>query len=363
MRVTGIIAEFNPFHNGHKYLLDQIKGLKIVAMSGNFMQRGEPAIVDKWVRTQMAVDNGADIVVELPFLVSVQSADYFAKGALDILSLLRIDDLAFGTEDVIDYNKVAQLYRENESEMLRFMEEQPSSLSYPQKAQAMWEIFTGIKFSTDTPNHILALAYTKAASKLGINLSPIQRQGSGFHSLEKNTDYASATSLRHHITDETFVKKFSPSAGLLKTCPQVSWDNYFELLKYKILSTRDLTEIYQVNAEIASRLATVIKIAQNFDDLVENLVTKRYTKARIRRLLTYILVHAQEEELPQSIHVLGFSADGQKYLASLKQEVSYITRIGKEPWDDMTQRADKIYTLGDPELVEQSFGRIPIKKA
>ena len=82
MTITGIIAEFNPFHNGHKYLLEQAKGLKIIAMSGNFVQRGEPAIVDKWIRAEMALRNGADLVVELPFLVAVQSADYFAQGAV-----------------------------------------------------------------------------------------------------------------------------------------------------------------------------------------------------------------------------------------------------------------------------------------
>lgn len=105
MTITGIIAEFNPFHNGHKYLLDQAEGLKIVAMSGNFMQRGEPAVVDKWVRTQMALENGADLVVELPFLVSVQAADFFGQGAVDILVQLGIDTLAFGTEEVLDYQK------------------------------------------------------------------------------------------------------------------------------------------------------------------------------------------------------------------------------------------------------------------
>ena len=88
MTITGIIAEFNPFHNGHKFLLDQLEGLKIVAMSGNFVQRGEPAIIDKWTRTQMALESGADLVVELPFLVAVQSADYFAQGAVDILDKL-----------------------------------------------------------------------------------------------------------------------------------------------------------------------------------------------------------------------------------------------------------------------------------
>lgn len=97
MTVTGIIAEFNPFHNGHGYLLSQAKGLKIVAMSGNFVQRGEPAIVDKWTRAEMALKNGADLVVELPFLVAVQAADYFAQGAVDMLASLGVDNLTFST--------------------------------------------------------------------------------------------------------------------------------------------------------------------------------------------------------------------------------------------------------------------------
>ena len=113
MTITGIIAEFNPFHNGHKYLLDQAEGLKIVAMSGNFMQRGEPAIVDKWVRTQMALGNGADLVVELPFLVSVQAADFFGQGAVDILARLDIDRLAFGTEEGLDLTRFDSGAREN----------------------------------------------------------------------------------------------------------------------------------------------------------------------------------------------------------------------------------------------------------
>ena len=103
MTITGIIAEFNPFHNGHKYLLEQVEGLKIVTMSGNFVQRGEPAIMDKWTRAEMALRNGADLVVELPFLVAVQSADYFAQGAVDILEHLGVDKLAFGTEEALDY--------------------------------------------------------------------------------------------------------------------------------------------------------------------------------------------------------------------------------------------------------------------
>ena len=361
MTITGIIAEFNPFHNGHKYLLDQAEGLKIVSMSGNFMQRGEPAIVDKWTRAQMALENGADLVVELPFLVSVQAADFFGQGAVDILAQLGIDSLVFGTEEVLDYQKIADLYTEQGAEMENFVENLPDSLSYPQKTQAMWQEFAGLDFSGNTPNHVLALAYAKAVAGRNINLHPIQRQGAGYHSVDKDVDFASATALRQHQKDQHFLERFMPSVALFEQANKVSWDNYFPLLRYQILSNPDLTTIYQVNQEMAVRIKDAIKTVQSVEDLVETVATKRYTQARVRRLLTYILVQARESDLPEGIHVLGFTENGRQHLKSLKVQVNLVSRIGKEPWDVMTQKADQIYQLGNPSIAEQNFGRVPIR--
>ena len=313
MTVTGIIAEFNPFHNGHKYLLDHAEGIKIVAMSGNFVQRGEPAIVDKWIRAQMALENGADLVVELPFFTAVQSADYFASGAVDILSRLGIDSLTFGTEEVLDYQTIADVYSEKSEEMEAFVESLPSDLSYPQKTQKMWEKFAGVDFTGNTPNHILGLAYAKACAGKGITLNPIQRQGAGYHSLDKKVSFASATSLRLH------------------------------------------------NEEIASRLKAAVREISSVEELVDKVATKRYTKARVRRILTYILVGAVDNSLPKSIHVLGFSQKGQFHLKSVKKSVDIVARIGRKPWDMLTQQADNVYQLGNPELCEQNFGRVPIR--
>ena len=361
MTVTGIIAEFNPFHNGHKYLLEQAKGLKVVAMSGNFMQRGEPAIVDKWIRAQMALENGADLVIELPFLVSVQAADFFGQGSIDILARLGIDTLAFGTEEVLDYQKIADLYSERGQEMEFFMENLPDSLSYPQKTQAMWKEFAGLDFSGDTPNHVLALAYAKAVAGRNISLYPIQRQGAGYHSVDKDVDFASATALRQHQTDSDFLERFMPSVAFFENASKVSWEDYFSLLRYQILSNPDLTNIYQVNQEMAVRIKDAIKTAKSVDELVEVVATKRYTKARVRRLLTYILVQARESDLPEGIHVLGFTEKGRQHLKSLKEQVHLVSRIGKEPWDEMTQKADQIYQQGHPSIAEQNFGRAPIR--
>ncbi|MGT2948899.1 nucleotidyltransferase [Streptococcus devriesei] len=359
MTITGIIAEFNPFHNGHKYLLEQAQGLKIVVMSGNFVQRGEPAIIDKWTRAQMALAHGADLVVELPFLVSVQSADYFAAGAVAILHRLGVDTLAFGTEEVLDYQRLSDVYGEKAEQMEAFVQTLPDDLSYPQKTQKMWETFAGIKFSGETPNHILGLAYAKACAGKNIRLQPIRRIGAGYHSDEK-IEIASATAIRRHITDKSFVEKSAPSSGLILSSPQVSWGNYFNLLKYQIVTSPDLTQIFQVNEELASRISSAIRSAATAEELVEKVATKRYTKARVRRILTYILVNAREAGLPKAVHVLGFTDKGRKHLKMVKKSVDIISRIGAEPWDSMTQQADQVYQLGHHKITEQTWGRVPI---
>ena len=141
----------------------------------------------------------------------------------------------------------------------------------------------------------------------------------------------------------------------------MSWDNYFALLRYQILSNPDLTTIYQINQEMAVRIKEAIKIAKSIEELVELVATKRYTKARVRRLLTYILVQARESDLPEAIHVLGFTEQGRQHLKALKEQVNLVSRIGKEPWDAITQKADQIYQLGHPSIAEQNFGKAPIR--
>ncbi|MDQ0221640.1 nucleotidyltransferase [Streptococcus moroccensis] len=361
MTITGIIAEFNPFHHGHKHLLAQTDGLKIVAMSGNFVQRGEPAIIDKWTRAQMALAHGADLVVELPFLVSVQAADYFANGAVAILERLGIDTLSFGTEEMLDYQQLADVYGEKAEQMSQFLLTLPDSLSYPQKTQRMWEEFTGIAFSGETPNHILGLAYAKACAGEEIRLQPIPRIGAGFHSEEK-VAIASATAIRKHAADEAFLQSAMPDAELFLSESPVSWDNYFDLLRYQILTNLDLTTIYQVNEELAVRIRSAIAKSNTVDELVDMVATKRYTKARVRRVLTYILVNARETSLPEGIHVLGFTERGQAHLARIKGQAQLISKIGKEPWDSLTQQADQVYQLGHPAIKEQTFGRVPVRQ-
>ena len=370
MAVTGIVAEFNPFHKGHKYLLDQASGLKIVVMSGNWLQRGEPAIIDKWSRASMAVLNGADLVVELPVLASVQSADIFAEESIHILAKLGIDNLVFGSESLVDYNEILRIYRAKHDEMEDFLASLDNNLSYPEKTQVMWEKFTGLTFTGDSPNHILALAYLKAISKEGsdIKLNSIQRQGQGFHSEKlEESQFASASAIRKNINSQE-VWDFIPknTHDILSKARKTRFDDYFMLLKYKILSD-DLNDIFQLNEEIKIRLKREIKKAYDISDLVERVHTKRYTKSRIKRILVYILLNIKDEEFQDfqvrldkpKVHLLAFSKKGQEYLGQIKGDVDLISRIGRQPWDKVSQRADEIYQLAAVDVEEQTFGRKP----
>ena len=357
--ISGIIAEFNPFHHGHQYLLSQAPGLKIVIMSGNWMQRGEPAIVDKWTRAQMALKNGADIIVELPFFASVQGADYFAQYALQMLVDLGVNQLVFGTDsDDVDYDILRQLYYDKSTEIQGFLETLPENLSYPQKMQQMWQAFAGIQFDGNTPNHILGLAYTKAVAMVApkIKLHPVKRIGAGFHD-DTLSQFASATAIREHADEN--LSSFMPDYASFQAAPKVQWSDYFPLLKYQLLSAR-LTDIFQVNEELAVRLKSAIQIATDFETLVDAVVTKRYTRARVKRLLTYILVNVPKSQIFEKPkpHVLGFSAAGQRYL----KNVAVVTKVGKTYQDRLTLQADAIYRLGNQAILEQNYGRPPLRQ-
>ena len=204
------------------------------------------------------------------------------------MSRLGIDILAFGTEEVLDYQKIADLYTELGAEMERFVENLPDSLSYPQKTQAMWKKFAGLDFSGNTPNHVLALAYAKAVAGRNIKLHPIQRQGAGYHSVDKDVDFASATALRQHQKDQDFLERFMPSVALFEQASKVSWEDYFPLLRYQILSNPDLTTIYQVNQEMAVRIKDAIKTVQSVEELAEAVATSGILRRVLDALDLYL---------------------------------------------------------------------------
>ncbi|WP_193434485.1 nucleotidyltransferase family protein, partial [Streptococcus suis] len=204
---------------------------------------------------------------------------------ISILHRLGVEKLVFGTEEMLDYQKIADIYVDKTEEMENFVKNLPDNLSYPQKTQAMWQEFAGLTFTGDTPNHILALAYAKAVAGTGIQLSPVQRQGAGFHSEEVETSYASATAIRKGADKLDLVRDFLPSASLFEEATKVSWNDYFPLLRYQIATHQDLSQVFQVNEELASRIRSAIGSVATVEELVDAVATKRYTKARVRRVL------------------------------------------------------------------------------
>ena len=152
-----------------------------------------------------------------------------------------------------------------------------------------------------------------------------------------------------------------PDADLLLDSPQASWEDYFDFLAYQIKTNPDLTRIFQVNEELANRIRSAIRTVTSVEELVDKVATKRYTKARVSRILAYILVGAVEKPLPKAIHVLGFTLKGQEHLKKVKKSVPIVTRIGAKPWDEVTQQADQVYQLGNPQLPEQTWGRVPVR--
>ena len=202
------------------------------------------------------------------------------------MSRLGIDQLTFGTEAVLDYQAIVTVYSEKEAEMEAFLRSLPDDLSYPQKTQKNVETFAGVEFTGDTPNHILGLAYAKTCAGKGIALSPSSARVRA--TIQKKKRWPMLLPLVYAYTRKirTLLLNLCPIANSFQSAPQVSWEDYDQLLRYQILTHPDLTQIFQVNEELANRIKDAVRSASSVEDLVEKVATKRYTKARVRRILT-----------------------------------------------------------------------------
>lgn len=400
MKSCGIIAEYNPFHKGHQYQIEEAKkessaDVMIVVMSGNFLQRGEPAIVDKWKRAGMALSSGADLVIELPVAFSVQAADYFAKGGVALLQEMQCDVLSFGTESgtAEDFQLLAADWLKKEKQIeSTFHQLKNNGRTYSeQMQQAAESVLSKTRLDLHSPNTILGLAYAKENIRYNtpMLLKPIQRLGAGYHEKQiQNTPFQSATAIRKQllvqessgqfsVTDKQAVQNAVPAKVLdiLGNSQFVQWDAFWPLLKYQLIiqSEEQLREIYQMNEGIEYRLKQCITQANSFEQFIELVKTKRYTWVRLQRLFTYILLQmttkdvAEALEGPKGIRVLGFSDAGQQYLSRIKKDVSIpiISRLhqkNKSLWEIDIQ-AGKIYQLATGKVIEeQDFHRLPLRK-
>ncbi|MGQ2282753.1 nucleotidyltransferase [Apilactobacillus kunkeei] len=340
MKAVGIIAEYNPFHNGHKYQIEQARQATnadavIVIMSGNWVQRGQPAILDKWDRAQMALENGADMVIELPVQCAVQPADIFASHAVNILAGLKCEWLSFGCEHPdINFNELANVDLKETKIVHDFTK------SYAELIREA--LINATEEDVSAPNDVLALNYAIANRKndYQMKLVPIKRSGANHHDRNLNNDgsMASASSIRlailnnskelfHYIPESTNIELFKN---------HVDWENFWPLLKYKIetSSIDELNHIYQMTEGLEYRLKKYVYEAQSFDEFLRLVKSKRYTYARLKRLFVYTLLNwRKNDDLCQEyIRVLGFNKNGREYLNKIKKQIEMpiITKINKD---------------------------------
>ena len=399
MKNIAIIAEFNPFHNGHQYLIDEIKTKYkpdniIVVMSGNFVQRGDLAIIDKWRRAEAAIHCGANLVLELPVPYAFQNAQVFADGALAIISSLDIDHICFGTEsdDIEDLVKIANLLTNESTDFkLSLQTALKQGVSFP-KALSM-TLDNDVSSELLSPNNILAIEYMKTINKkeYSITACHIKRKGSSYNSELIIDNLSSATAIRKALFKgfDDDVKNNVPIASHKLLCDFYdenngfnSMDRLFDMLRYKIISTDtlSLSKTYDMGEGLENRILKSIEGAENLESFIMNIKSKRYTYLRIRRLLLNILLNLTKETYDSLsvdditfAKVLATDKNGRSFIRANSSKLNFLTR--KSDFDslnatstdiainNLTEYSTKIYYLSiNSNLINNENKRNPFVK-
>ena len=390
--VLGIVAEYNPFHNGHKYHLEESKRLanadySIAIISGNFVQRGNVSIVDKWTKTQMALANGVDLVIELPTIYSISSAENFAYGAIKTLDALNIVDyVSFGSEfgnlDVLD--KFAEIFHKQPSEYVSLLNHELSKgISYPKaRENAVLMYLNDIRKYANvlsSPNNILGIEYLKALKKLKSDIRPItvRRESVGYNELGISNDFASATSIRDMINNnklsklpyvmpkETYKILYNSfqKGHYVKDLSKFETEIIYTLRKMSLAEIRELPDVSEGLEHAIKNAANSCNTLNEFMNIIK---TKRYTTTRLQRILLYALLGITKKDMKEStknvpyIRVLGFNQKGKQLLSvisSSSKNIDVVTSVKKyldsnnctkfsKNMLDIDINATNIYTLG-----------------
>ena len=348
MIITGLITEYNPFHNGHLHHINKARELTkcdllICVMSGHFVQRGEPTILDKWHRTQAALDHGVDLVLELPYPYVVQSAKHFANAAVRILEMVGCTEIVFGSES-------------NALESLTLMAELPINVDGLKEhlSQGMgYPKAYGMVHGAYHPNDILAIAYLKAIQSTQIRAHTIARTNH-YHDETLTHDIASATAIRKAVKNGIDVSNTTPMAQTLKNNDAITWDAYFTYIQTKLisLSQSDLAEIFLIDEGLENHLSKQIRLAKDYESFMQASISRRYTRARIQRALTHLLTHTKKSEIKKlgpitTLRVLGFNQKGQTYLKQFRaiEDVHIASRFNQVPasYRQLEMRATLVY--------------------
>ncbi len=376
MKIIGIVAEYNPFHNGHKYQIDKIKekykdSLIVVCMSSTFTQRGNISILNKWDKTKIALNNGIDIVIELPYLYSTQGSDIFAKYSIKLLNELKIDTLCFGSEsdnidDIVNNAKI-QVYNKNFD--IKVKEYLNDGINYPTALNNALKELNGT--TINTPNDLLALSYIKEILKNNYNIELLNiKRTNDYHDILSNDKIISASNIRNKLLNNIDIKKYVPidTYNILKN--KKIDTKYFEYLKYKIISEDTLEKYLDVDEGLNKRIKDSINKSNDIEELIQNIKTKRYTYNKISRMLNHILCSLTKEENKsikdlEYIRILGFNSKGQKYLNSIKKDIStpILNKYDTNKYKTLNieKRATNIYSLIYEDINTQEIKNKPIK--
>ena len=376
-KVLGIIAEYNPFHNGHLYHLENSKKITgcdytVAIISGNFTQRGSTSIVDKWSKTKMALKNGVDLVIELPVLYSISSAENFADGSIKILdSLGIIDYLSFGAEtsDIEILKSIASILFDEPEDYKKLLSAQlDKGLSFPKARESALidyikncnntDIYANNKLdlknydvALSSPNNILGIEYLKALKKYNSLIKPIcvKRFESEYNSIDFSNDIASATAIRNLVKNKDFdiIKNLVPNNTYsillenIKNGHIVEDLNVFEKEIIYILRKMSIEEIANL-PDVSEGLEFAIKNAVNscntITELLNFIKSKRYTQTRLQRILLYALLGITKRDIETSkniipyVRVLGFNENGKKLVSEISKknpELKIITSVKK----------------------------------
>lgn len=371
MKIVGIICEFNPFHNGHKYIVDRAKeeGDAVVAvMSGNFTERGEIAIADKYTRAEMAVRCGVDLVVELPFPSSVSSAEFFAEAGVRVLDRLGAQKIVFGSEcgDICRLKRAADIAL-NEEFLIAYRNRELSDSKG--SAEAYFELlseFLGMDAGLSS-NDMLGVEYIKAILKNGFNIEPVtfSRVGDGF--LEESVGdscFASATALRGLVKgDCENLSKYMPSEALrvfLEAMKDGSAPVLYEnvergiLLSLRLAFGDSLDGIAELSGGLGNRLIEAAHKSVSLDELIKNASTKKYTTSKIKRGIINAVLGVKTEDIRQISYTaaLGANERGREILSELRKkdgDIAIVTKPADAPecrQKELSDRADSLYSLG-----------------
>lgn len=379
MLKIGIVAEYNPFHNGHLYQIEEIKRrmekdtLIVAVVSGDFVQRGDFSYFDKWQKTEVALNHGVDMVVELPLYYSVQNAEIFSKMSTKILDYLEMDFQVFGAEekDIEVLDRIIELQeREDYKKNLMELMKKGNSYSTSQKL-ALSEYGYGDAVKS---NNILALEYMRIMKKENLNIKPyiIQREISDYNEMEiekARKSIVSATFIRKVLMEKDGnpknVRDFIPEKtyellqknyGLEKKENEgLKWKNLresmFKFLKYKLLmeTKKEIIKIYDMNDEIYARIYRGVSKSNTYEVFLKEVKSRNFSIKRIERIVLNILLNITKEAVDfelDYIRVLGFNQRGQEYLRQLKKK----KKVYNEK-SDVTEETEKYEKKNNDEKI------------